>query len=324
MRRPVALVIVVLLGAAVGIALLLLRQAPFRADGAPETFTGLQPLADDLAWTYELRSNPLPDSPSPLVTAIVGREPVGTEEAWLLQTGVGDVFTSRLLLVDRGGEIWALGADGIEDGRWQRSMFAVPQLFQPRSGPRSWSVDYSDGPASWRFTGTWQQRASGQMTVVGRTGDAWLVEGDLAYEGSRFREVDTLVEGVGLISISTIADGSPLTRWDLVGFGRERGPVEGRYRAMTDGDELLLTVGSTVRFAVAPGDGGPLDDWRIDGAAVTFSAEDGTGRIRWSGRHVAAGLLGTATRDDGSSLVMDFVRVPASAAPGSSPASSPP
>lgn len=184
-------------------------------------FSGLQPLADDLTWVYETLSADAPEPDVPLVMAIVGKEAAGGETGWLFQTGVGQAWATRLVLVDRGGEVWALGADGLEDGRWKRFSFSAPQLFQPRGVDRTWKVDYAGGPETWNFSGTWTQRASGRMTVLGRSGDAWLAEGDLLFGESRSRELDTLVDGIGLTSITSFFEGARPIRWDLVRFGRQ-------------------------------------------------------------------------------------------------------
>lgn len=328
MRRRVALGLVIV-GAALGIAfaVVLVRPILDRPSGAepgPEVFSGLQPLADDLAWIYRTESSQVPEPDVPLVFAVVGKESVGSETRWLLQTGIGQSpWTTRLVLADRGGEFWALAADGLEDGRWKRFTFTTPQLFQPLGGDRTWKVDYAGGPEAWSFSGTWTQRASGRMTVLGRSGDAWLVEGDLLFGESRSREIDTLVDGIGLTSITTFFEGSQPIRWDLVRFGRQPEALAGTYRSSTEETQLTLSVGTpttTLRLGDAPAD--PVTDWRVDGTTVTFSADDGTSAIRWVGRLAAAGLLGTATRADGSTAVMDFVRI-GGERPDSSPGSSP-
>lgn len=160
------------------------------------------------------------------------------------------------------------------------------------------------------------------MTVLGRSGDAWLVEGDLNFEGSSSREIDTLPDGLGLTSITWLFEGRRPIRWDLVRFGRQPEAIEGRYRGTIGEIELTLSVGPTTTLAVGDGPADPVVDWRVDGTTITFSGDDGTSRVRWSGRNAAAGLLGTATRDDGSTVVMDFVRI-VDERPDSSPSPSP-
>lgn len=160
------------------------------------------------------------------------------------------------------------------------------------------------------------------MTVLGRSGDAWLVEGDLLYGESRSREVDTIVDGIGLTSITLVFEGTRPIRWDLVRFGRQPEALAGTYRSSSDEKQLTLSVGpTTTSLAVGEAPADPVTDWRVDGPTITFSADDGGGTVRWVGRLAAAGLLGTATRADGSTVVMDFVRI--GERPDSSPGSSP-
>ena len=326
MRRRVALgLVIVIVAIGIAVAVVLVRPVLDRPPGdarQAEAFSGLQPLADDLTWVYEAVSADSPESDVPLVIALVGTETTGGETGWLLQTGVGQPWTTRLVLVDRGGDVWVLAADGLDAGRWKRFTFPTPQLYQPVGGDRTWTVDYTGGPEAWSFSGTWKQRASGQMTVLGRSGNAWLVEGDLLFGESRSREIDTLVDGIGLSSITSFFEGARPIRWDLVRFGRQPEALAGTYRSSTDEKQLTLSVGPTTTLRVGEAPADPVIDWRVDGTTIRFSADDGTSAIRWVGRLAAAGLLGIGTRADGSTVVMDFVRVvddPSSnASPGSS------
>lgn len=79
MRRRLALVLVVVAAAALAIAVVLVRPMADRPPGddrQAESFSGLQPLADDLAWVYRTEPADLADPNVPLVIAVVGREAV--------------------------------------------------------------------------------------------------------------------------------------------------------------------------------------------------------------------------------------------------------
>lgn len=131
MRRRVALGLVIV-GAALGIAFVVVLVRPIldRPSGgepSPEGFSGLQPLAEDLAWVYETVSADVPEPGVPLVMAIVGKESAGGEAGWLFQTGIGQApWTTRLVLVDRGGEIGRSRPTGSRTGAGNASRSRHP------------------------------------------------------------------------------------------------------------------------------------------------------------------------------------------------------
>jgi len=296
----------VLVGAVV-VGLIAARTWPTHRDF--DAGNALQPLGDDVAWIYRpSTSESIGDPTIPFVIGIVGRETIDGEPGWLLETQVGFGYSSRLVLVERGDDVWAIAGDAIENGRWKRSTFGSAQLFQPAPGPRTWTTDYSDGPPQWRFTGDWAQKATGQVTVVGRTADAWLTTGDLLYEGTPVREIDTFVEGVGLASIVSIGEGFA-TRLDLIELRTTAGPVTGAFVSVGDDYPYDLVVGveaTTLTIGAEPAQ--TIADWRQAGSALTFTSGNGPGQVVWSGHVGAAGLLGQLTRADGSTTVLDFVR----------------
>jgi hypothetical protein len=309
MARHAALVAASLAGVAglIVAVVLLVRFLP--APVGPGAGNALQPLADDLTWVYGATSAPEGLPMIPYVIGITGHEQVGSGTSWLLQSWIGTTSSTRLVVVQRGDEVWATAADALVDGQWKRSTFAAPQLFQPPPGDRQWQQDFAGGPEPWRFSASWHQRGSGQVTVLGRTAPAWLVEGDLLFDGTKVHELDTFAEGSGLTSILDLGEGTPAQRWDLVAFRHEVQQVTGRYRFAGD-DNLTLAV-STAAITLAIGDGPAraATNVQVDGPASLFTSTDGTGSFTWSGRQTPAGMLGTATRADGSTAVMDFVRL---------------
>jgi hypothetical protein len=297
---------IVLVGAVL-VGLIAARTWPTHRD--LDAGNALQPLGDDAAWIYRDSGSQLDIDPTiPFVIGIVGRETIDGEPAWLLGTQVGYSSSGRLVLVERGGDVWAIAADAIENGRWKRSTFRSAQLFQPAPGPRTWTTDYSDGPPPWKFTGDWEQKATGRVTVIGRTADAWLVTGDLLYEGTPIREIDTFVEGVGLASIVSIGEGYA-GRLDLVDLRMTAGPVTGAFVSVGNDYTYDLMVGAdatTLKIGAEPAQA--ISDWRQAGSALSFTAGNGARQAVWSGQVGAAGLLGRITRADGSTTVLDFVR----------------
>lgn len=147
------------------------QPAPEPSPSAPAG-NALQPLATDLTWTYRsTTADPTdPNQVLGLVIAIVGSEPVGGETAWLLENNLGTTYASRLVAVERAGEVWVVAIDAIEDGAWKRTTLPAAQLYQPAPGARTWTTDYAAGPPVWQFTADWSQHASGEMTVLGRSG----------------------------------------------------------------------------------------------------------------------------------------------------------
>lgn len=307
--RPVLIALGALAIASVvaGAVYIATRPAP---DGPGVAVAGnaLQPLADDLTWIYRPRGgNDLVDATDRLVISIVGRQTVGSETEWLLEYNVGEGFATRLVLVERGGELWIVGIDSIEGGTWMRSVFDEPQLYQPGPGARTWEVDYRDAPEIWRMTATWEQRASGQLEVLGRSGNAWQLIGDIEQGGSRSRETDVAVEGIGLVSITTVAEGFSL-RLDLERFGLEIPELEGRYRTTSDGEEQILRVLNGV--ATADGDiPVTVDGWQVDGDKLTFRLDGPNGSTTWTGRITPAGWIGTAKGPGGVERVVEFARL---------------
>ena len=311
MARSAALVAASLAGIAALIVIVVVLVRFLPAPVAPGAGNPLQPLADDLTWVYTGNATDVIESDIPFVIGITGQEPAGTGTNWLLQSGIGQAFATRLVLVQRGDEVWTTAADALEDGQWKRWTFSTPQLFQPPPGERKWLADFAGGPDGWRFSASWQQRASGDVTVLGRTAPAWLVEGDLLFDGSKGHEVDTFVEGVGLTSIFSVNEGPTSIRWDLSAFRDEPGEIVGRYRNAADTKLTVLVSTSGWTMAMGDDDPRPVSDVHVDGAAVTFTAADGTGKFSWAGRQGSAGLIGTATRPDRTTKVMDFVRLEA-------------
>lgn len=295
---------VVVLGAAAVAGVLLGRAVP---SGPPVDGNALQPLADDLTWVYRPASQDISDPRLPLVIGVVGREEINGERAWLLQQGIGQPGAARLIVVTRQSEVWAVGADAFVDDRWQRTIFRSPQLYQPAAGPLQWKADFSDGPEAFRFTASWEQRPSGQMTVLGRTGAAWLLLGDLAFGDTKIRENDTLVEGVGLANILSVGEGYSI-RWNLVAFGSEPSELENELVGTLGNDELHLTLDPPT-LVVADEAPQALDSWVVDGAARTFDVATTDGNVHWAGRVAPAGLRGTATQPDGSQVPLDFVEL---------------
>src|SRR4051794_18285054 len=194
--------------------------AAFVACGDPATPTSsdvplagnaLQPLRQDLTWTYQ-SANADPSDPNEIdryVVAVVGTETIGTEPAWLIESYAGTSFASRLVVVDRGGDVWVIAIDAIENGAWKRSTLPNAQLYQPLPGARTWTSDFTGGPEVWSFRGEWKQRSSGLPAVLGQNRPGGLVGGDLTFRGggAASREIDTFAEGIGLASITSLFDG---------------------------------------------------------------------------------------------------------------------
>src|SRR4051812_964503 len=89
----------------------------------PPAGNALQPLRQDLTRPYQ-SANAQPTDPNeidPYVVAGVGTQAIGTEPAWLIETYAGTSFASRLVVVDRGGDVWVIAIVAIENGAWKRS-----------------------------------------------------------------------------------------------------------------------------------------------------------------------------------------------------------
>jgi hypothetical protein len=276
---------------------------------SPEAGNPLQPLALDLTWIYRASGGGSADTEFPYVISVVGREPIDGQQAWLLEFWVGTTAPSRMVVIDRGGEVWAVAVEAVVDGTSQRTVLRSPQLLQPRPASRIWTADFSDAPDPWRFTSHWSQKPNGTLEILGAARPAWLLEGDLTQGDMTSREVDSLVEGIGLTSISVFFDGGN-SRYDLVDFGRDTAPGEGRYRGASGDTELQLEIridGGIITIGNATPS--PVRDMSRNGDRITFTFDrDGTS-MRFDGRLRPAGLIGTATDPAGREVVVEFVRV---------------
>jgi len=270
----------------------------------------LQPLGPDLTWIYRASGGGSADTDFPYVISIVGKEVADGQPAWLIEFWVGTPNPSRMVVIDRDGEVWAAAVDAIVDGSWQRTVLRAPQLLQPKPGPRVWTADFSDAPDPWRFTSHWSQKANGELEILGTRRPAWLLEGDLTYGTATSREVDSLVEGIGLASITAFFDGGN-SRYDLVDYRRTASPPEGRYQGAAAGTELKLEIridGGTITVGTAAA--AAVRDMRQVGDDRIGFTYDANGRaLEFDGRLGPAGLIGTATDSDGRQQVVEFVRV---------------
>ena len=302
-RTGAALAVLVMIAAAC--------QAPTAPEASPSTLAGnpLQPLAADLTWTYRATTaDPTdPNAIAGLVTAVVGSETVGGETAWLIENYPGTTYASRLVAVERGGDLWVVAIDSIVDGAWKRTTLPTAQLYQPAPGVRTWTSDFGSGPEVWQFTADWSQRASGEMLVLGESRRIWLVEGNLAFAGggAKIREVDTFAEGVGLVSLSDFSEGGPL-RFDLVTMGVGRPALVGRWAGALKGSDLTLDLtGAGATITVGDGASSPVQRWHAADPDVTFSFGDAP--VYDAALRLAPwGLVGTATGPDGRALALEF------------------
>ena len=309
MRRPGRLLALLVTGVAVAAVTACGDDHP-----QPTPFAGgnpLQPLADDMTWIYRPSADFVTDERMPVVMSVVGREEAGGETHWLVGQNVGETFATRAVVATRGDEVWTVAFDELLGGQWKRWTLDSPQLTQPPPGNREWAVDFSSGPELWRFLGTWKQRASGQMQVLGRSGPAWLAVGDLKPPGpgaGLTRETDTYVEGVGLVKFELVGEGFR-ARYDLVSVGTARAPLADELHGALGDLGLKLTTGAPPRLTIGEGAAQPINVLQLDGDQVRFEFDDPDGRRRqWNGRATPFGLLGTATGPDGASVV-DFVNL---------------
>jgi hypothetical protein len=288
------------------------RQAPGpSASPSPSALAGnaLQPLGDRLTWTYR-SSTADPTDPNGilgLVIAVVGSEAVGGETAWLIENNLGTLYTSRLVAVERAGDVWVVAIDAIVDGAWKRTTLPAAQLYQPAPGARTWTSDFQAGPEVWRFKADWSQHASGEMTVLGESRPVWLAEGMLEFGdgATKFREVDTFAEGVGLVSLADFFEGGG-QRFDLVAFGVDRPPLVGRWvGALEDGEVTLDITAGGATITVGDGTATPVDRWHAADPDVTF-AVPGSVAFDASLRLEPWGLVGTATGPDGRARILEF------------------
>jgi len=229
----------------------------------------LQPLADDLTWVYEMTTQG-ESVKRPIVFAVVGTERIEEETAWLYEFSIGTSTASRLVVVERGGDVWAIAVETIVDGRWARTRFPTAQLYQPRPEARSWRQDYRGGPEVWSYQADFQQRPNGRLSWFGRDWTAWLSEGTYTFGATTSREVDTLLEGIGIAVFTSIYEGGG-SRSELTSFGTDPPPLVGRW---TGGGELTLILDVTATGATISISGGraqPVQDWTVDGERISFA-----------------------------------------------------
>lgn len=267
----------------------------------------LQPVAEDLTWIY--RTEGIWPHGVMRVT-VLGREPSNGEDLWLIEEWVGLPDAIRYLVVNRGGDLWVLAIERIgDDGDWQRTEVAPPQLWQPGAREQTWTYAVFGPDRAFEKA----MRKGGTKKVLGSRRQLWLVEDQFPSSVSR-SPITTMAEGIGPIEFDGPSyDGSGPLR--LAEFRTTPPPFEGTFEARTShgigphGHPLwTLVVGPDGSGSIGSDlDGTSALRWAVrDGDTIELAGEPGGWPFRWLGRMEVVGLLGQATFRD-ESFVLEFV-----------------